>query len=255
MILSIKIYLIEMEENYFDKIDDYLTGRLNPTEKLDFEKEMTSNFELKKEVDFSKSIMDAVNDDETELLREKLNQVRVNVQQKKKNIAYVWMAAASAAIIIGMSLIFLLNRPQSTDQLFIQYFQKFEIPSASRSAGESDTTSRLVDLYNSNKLKEALPEFEIMASKNRDGDLFHLMLVSIYLKMDMADKAQQDIEKLMSVQKSGMFNDTFQWYLGLALIKQRKVEDAIKVLNGLQNTDSKYALSAKELIASLEKLK
>jgi len=243
-----------MNQTYNNKIDDYITGRLPMDEVVDFERELKYNPELRREVEITLAIYNSINEEDTELLREKLNNAKLNVKRKKLKIPIIWFAAASVSIIIFLSLFLFQSKPSNPNELFNEYYKRFDIPSESRGVNELDEFKQISARYNAGEYEMIIPMLEEMFYENNHENLIGLMLVSAYLESNHADLAEKLIEGEITSGSAGLFNETYNWYLVMSYLKQSKTDKAAELLKTLKSSDSKYSTNAANLYDSLGKL-
>lgn len=242
-----------MNQIYYSKVDDYIAGKLKEVEVVDFEREMSVDPELRKEVELSRVLSSALNEEDVVSLRDKLIKAKSDVERRRYRINYKWLAAASFMLIIGVSFLLWQSKPSSPEKLFDEYYQRFEVPSLNRGASEVDGFNQIVSKYRNGESEKILPVLEKMYDQSIDDNFVELMLVSIYLESGDAQKAEKIINSRIERDNTNLLADTYQWYLCLSNLKMNKIDKTIDLCRVIEKSESKYAPQALKIRESLIK--
>lgn len=245
-------------------IQKYLSKSLTETEKADFESQIEKNAELREDVNFQKSISDALHVRERHILKDKLREIdkeeavgrtsnkRSGVIQIMSSNLFRYGIAASFMIISGFLIkMFVFDQADKSD-LFTQYYAPFpNVVSPSTRGDVSDEISveevNAFAAYESEDYGKAIGLFNGLQQK----DEVVLYIGLSYLAMNDAQKAKQVLSS------SAFRNDQFHletirlWYLALAHLKLGEIELCREVLTDLTKTENIQRTKALDLLSKL----
>jgi len=100
--------MMNMNQEYQDKIDKYLLGQMSETESLNFEKEMAEDKDLMEQLEFTKNVKDAISGRNRRLAQirewkeayEAKNASEVEIKNKTAKRHYLYLVSGIAAIFI-----------------------------------------------------------------------------------------------------------------------------------------------------------
>ena len=236
-----------MKFDYQDKIDDYLLNRMPDEERLAFEKEVCENAELRKQLEYTRSVLEAVTSRSEMLaaMREWENDYqweneRVAVAYSanesprpvKKRLLY-WISGVAAVFVVGL---FLLLRP--TDSPSVSNPIPDVILTDSYRGGKD--YSVINDKLQQKEYEEALAYIELEADSIR--------IDSIEIIKDQAiDNEELEYEMILIKERQ----DELRWLKVLALIGLNRQEEALSLLDELRNAECDYKQQADSLYIQL----
>jgi len=140
--------------SYF--IERYNAGEMSDEEKKWFQKELTGNDKLRKEVNLRKSTDEVLKHQDVISLRNKLSVIEKRSKEsipnsKSKKAAFAKYAALVAGLILVGSITFLPRKDISNEEIMNRYYETYEPTTAMRSGNyETDNKFALaLELYNS----------------------------------------------------------------------------------------------------------
>ena len=239
-------------------IKKYLSNQLTPLERNAFEQEMEKNEFLKESVEgFEMNsmplTMDKMDDIESDLHHKMEEKVR---QTKKGKLIFmnVFKFAAAACIIsiIGIATyrIFFSSEYLSEQEIYSCYFKPLTNTDAIV-RGENDTTdeAKAAKAYENEDYFEAVNYYQKLVSNNTDNVKNNLFLGISLLATNQPKKA---IDVLNSITLSEEFHFDIQWYLALAYIKNKEIQNAQTTLNLLSKEENYYQKEAQEILGKLD---
>ncbi|NVO09369.1 MAG: hypothetical protein HXX16_05340 [Bacteroidales bacterium] len=244
-----------MNRNFYNDIDDYITGKLSQEERKSFERELLFDEGLRKELILSRKIMTVVLDEEDCVnLKSKLIEAKENTKKKSIRIRYRLLSASCIIILICTSFFFWQRIPERPDNLYTKYYQGFDVPSLNRGISGTREYDELLFNYKSKNFTKIINELEIRVESDHKNNILDLMLISAYLEINKPEKAETLIKTILGESDSGIFVDHYKWYLSLAFLNQFKINDAIRTCKEIENSNNKFAVFAQKLRKDLEKL-
>lgn len=198
-----------METNRFNQIDDYLQERFTNQEARAFEDEMKSDKKLFREVMLCREMKEAILEEDVNALRMKLATASANAQIGKKRQTLPLLLAASVAIIITTSILLWRNYT-NPDNLFRNYYARFEVPGTERGAhaGDNSLQSKIIDLYQGDNLKSAIPLLKKYTQEAPNDKIAVLMLSSAYIEFGMASEAEGILVKAVNQSRYDIYTET-----------------------------------------------
>lgn len=252
---------MEISKKDFDVIQKYIRDNLNPDDKMYFDSRV-KNSEFRKELWSQVKILEAVEDIQTENLKEYLKSLDFKVTKAKKisresKRPSIELLLKYAAIVAGLLLAAYFIKTSllsevDNEELFADYYQTYPAKFIERGGGNVNADiifKSAMDQYRIGNYPKALQLFE--ASKNDDE--IHLIYVATSLmELKQYDKAQVLFIELMN-------SDNFEiaqvseWYhilINLKSGKDKKVLESLEKL--LMNPNHLFNKKATQLKENFE---
>lgn len=229
-----------------DQIDRYLLNRMEEAEKIAFEKEMAVDPELKKQFLFTQTVQSVARMQENQKQRVRLQQAKEDfLQGKQKKQAQKWMisAVASLALLVGVSLAWILDRPQSSsanNPFMSEYEEQFNPAQIVNRSGENPESWEIA--FRQQQYEQVIQLLESAGPIDALGTLSQKALVIAYLELHYYDEAIASLEILSQPGKS---DDSDLFRLKLALVYQRKSQVILEEIH--QTPDYPYRKKADSL--------
>ena len=215
------------QENYI-RLEKYLREQMTPEENEEFLNDLRNDKELCEEMQTTVLMIKTLKEDQAKQDAEIIEEVLAS--KKAKIITIVRRTLSIAAMII---LIFgvttLWNRQSDTDALFKQYYISPEV--SSPRGGDEDT------------VKQELTNLFIQVGTEKDITPVINRLQTIHDSI-VADNEEYDEYKYSQ--------NTIDWYLALAYIKNENLDKAKELLKPLADNGDKDAIKLFNAIASLD---
>ena len=217
-----------MAKDNSERIDKFLRGLMTPEENDAFMSDFNSDKVLREETQITALMIKELEESQTQKDAEIIEEVLAS--KKAKIITIVRRTLSIAAMII---LIFgvttLWNRQSDTDALFKQYYVSPEV--SSPRGGDEDT------------VKQELTNLFIQVGTEKDITPVINRLQTIHDSI-VADNEEYDEYKYSQ--------NTIDWYLALAYIKNENLDKAKELLKPLADNGDKDAIKLFNAIASLD---
>ena len=219
-----------MAKDNSERIDKFLRGLMTPEENDAFMSDFNSDKVLREETQITALMIKELEESQAQKDAEIIEEVLASKKKKAKIITIVRRTLSIAAMII---LIFgvttLWNRQSDTDALFKQYYVSPEV--SSPRGGDEDT------------VKQELTNFFIQVGTEKDITPVINRLQTIHDNI-VADNEEYDEYKYSQ--------NTIDWYLALAYIKNENLDKAKELLKPLADNGDKDAIKLFNAIASLD---
>jgi hypothetical protein len=238
-------------------IENYLEGKLDQAERLEFEEMLTHDKNFHEEIKLHKEVNEAIKDDELFLFREKLSKV-VNDNIKKTLILTAssrkfikFPVAASIIFLIVFSLWQILSF-DSPKELYSNYYEPYQPDISTRSVNTSNDKIQLSSiLYQDGDYNKSFDILRSYLEKNPENQIasFYYSLNAIELnKYDVAISGLKKIEK----DAATPIALHARWYLAMTYLKTNNTAEARFYLLRLVEDENYYTEKARKILKKLK---
>ena len=253
------------ELNYSMYVDRYVDGVMSVDEQLWFEKELQHNADLQEEVKIQKKLQKMLAQKELLKLESELDAIYTQTFQPwrksiitipnsvKNSLGKFSVLAASVALVIITSIIFIGKHTSSNTDIYKAYFQPAEISMSFRAGAEelnSDLRSAMT-LYENKEYGEAIQLFEKILTKDQSRIGLNLYSGISHMEIEEYDEAHKSFNKVIN-NKANAFIESAEWYLGLCYLKTDEQDKAIEVFKTIVERDGYYKKDAKKIIKKIQ---
>jgi predicted Zn-dependent protease len=251
-----------MKDNlkYSESVEQYLSKEMGKEARQQFEKDVAVNPELSGELKLSRTIDDALKQDDIIDLRMKLLAAYRENQKAQPEVPVVrmyvkkfWYAAASLILLaaIGSALVF--NMPGSTpnERLFKEYYSPENLINVTRS-GDANIVEAVMKFQESNyPVAEQLFKQILDKDQSNYAGWFYYGISCIETgHFNLAEKAFNTIID----ENQNLYVEHAEWYLGLSYLKSNQTDKAREQLQMIaQNADNIHRKDARHLLEELGK--
>lgn len=243
-----------MKPEWIDKTERYLGAEMDAGERTDFEAELSSNEELRKDFELYNSINKTMSASPNEnKLRETLQQMNKKYfaggAVVKKGSFKTWMAvAATLLLLLAAGFYFLFPTKPSVEKLYAQFAVHDPLSIQQRGNAADSLATNAANTFNDKHYIEALPLLQQYLQQQPDDIQVRFSLAVCYMETG----AYMDAEKIFSAMASGQtaYAETARWYLALMALKQKDISQCRTYLEKITAT-SPYFTKAKELLGKL----
>lgn len=242
--------------SYF--IERYNAGEMNEAERQWFQKELSGNDKLLKEVELRKNTDEVLKDRNIISLRNKLadiesrRKVAVPERNSSKKVNMKYAAIFAMFVLIGSIALF-SGKKLNQDELINQYYRTYQAPTTQRSGftATNDDFSLAMEFYDTHDYKNAAILFNKVLESN-PGDMQTLLLNGVSnFEENKYPEAEKSFIRVID-DNSNLFIETAKWYLALCYVKTNEKEKAIQQLEIINNEGSLYRNEAKKIIRKLK---
>ncbi|UZO82577.1 hypothetical protein NBT05_08880 [Aquimarina sp. ERC-38] len=238
---------MEHISSLYEQIERYLSGAMNTSEELEFEKQIQNNMLLQKEIEKHSLLHKILKDKKSLDFKEKL--VKINKDYKKdistsNNKYFVLKIAASLLLIVGLGIIF-WQSSYSKDS-YDDVYQLFYTPYANDfvTRGETNSANYILDQYQNKNYQDVLSGLKKVVDTAKSKK-WRIYLANAYLNTNNVDKA---ILLLNDISTEDVHYEVSKWYLSLAYIKEKNKEKATQALTEVIAYNGIYKEKADEIL-------
>jgi len=253
-----------MNYEYSERIEQYLLGKLDKDQQVQFEKEMLADPELAKEVELQRAIYQSFQKSSEMELRDKLDISRQRWEIKQKHAGRVvsffrnkYLVAASVALLImaGGALITWLLSSKSTfsgEALFAENYHRPDPPNYSVRDFETDSVAGFAFReYQHRDFVGAIKHFTEALQDDPSRSEVQFYLGITYLESDENELAIQAFKQV--IDDKSIYLEEARWYLALCYLKIEDMENTRQLLQVISGSSSLRKEQAAELLEAIEK--
>ncbi|HNE50039.1 MAG: hypothetical protein U0T31_05515 [Chitinophagales bacterium] len=241
-----------------EQIKKYLANELSPPERNAFEQEMENDPFLMEAIEGltmsnSSWTMPELNQKESALYSD-IN-AQLNKKETGKIVAMPFFRYAAAASIIGILALVswrLFLAPKAIDEqaVYAAYFHPLTHPDGIIRGAQSQTDeAAAIQAYESEDYFAAIKYYEKLVSNNPVNVKNNLFLGVSLLATNQPKKA---IEVLSKFTASEEYHADIEWYLALAYLKNKDLQQAQIIFTALAKEDSYYQTQSVEILNKLD---
>ncbi|MBK7215340.1 MAG: tetratricopeptide repeat protein [Bacteroidales bacterium] len=243
---------------YSASVEQYLSNEMVQSEKQLFERETASNPGLAQELKFSRTIDDALRQDDIIDLRMKLlSAYRENRKEKaevpvvRMQFRKVWYAAASIIILaaIGSTILFRSMGTDSNERLFKQYYSPENLINVTRS-GDANIVEAVMQFQEKN-YPVAAKLFKQILSSDKDNFAGWFFYGISCIETENYVDAEKAFNTII-VDDQNLYTEHAEWYLGLCFLKSNQTVKAREQLTKIStNPENIHRMDARHLLEKL----
>jgi len=243
--------------NHWILVDDYILSTLSEEKRRAFERELAINKSLQKEVKLCAELQKSIYEDDVITLREKLKVSQrsfTKAKTKRKTLLISITTAASLLIIIALRVA-LTDYGPTQAVLYNRYFQPYKVVGDRRDENQGSSAyhrGEAIRLYTNGEYDQVMPWLEAQIIRDSIDLEATLMLSTVYLRTDNAEKAEEILTKMLYSSNSITFTETLEWYLALSLLRQGKIEEVKRNLRKIAHEEGFYSGEALAILESLK---
>ncbi len=247
-----------MEKNYFEWIEDYLSGNLNNSDKTEFESEMENSTELREQVALFPLAGKMVEEHQAHELFDLVGKIKneeqdetkvVSINNKPKNKFRIFALAASVVLILGFFFTFYQTGQYSDSGIANSNFELYD---AGVLLGDGDDSNyrKGIIAYQKKDFTTAVSEFNKVTPSDSDFSSAQFYGSLSLMTLGNPQLAIPTLENLSN--STGPLQEPAEWYRALALLDAGERDKAISALENIaNNSDHFYAGKAKEVLEDL----
>ncbi len=228
-----------MSEELNDRIQKYLEGAMESSERHEFEIALRDRPELAAEVEELKKLENGLLAAGMETLMEDMRQWEQDSSNKPNWRPYL-MAAAVLALVLVPAIYFLNLQKPTSEELFLSYYQPYEEMITQR-ASPGDSVNALLanglSAYSSGAYKKSA---ELLGAYLKQNPTDHK--VSLYLAIAQLEINQKELAaaNFIRAQQDPAVKEQAEWYQALTYLKFDETDAAVVILKTIAGSNSHY---------------
>lgn len=248
----------EQEDQYWEKIDDFLDGKLSTSDKQDFAAQLEQEEQLQKDVRLQKQLRQGVAFGSQLDLRSRLAGIQQEYEAEQapeakvvplKRAMWTRYAAAAAMLVGALTILFLIQSPPSSTELFASNYEPYSLKSTTRSPGQDDAVNLAVQAYEAGDYDSAITRLKAaLETDPRQAPLQLALAISLWESGQQAE-AMAALEPIMD---HPILQDQANWYAGLFNLASDDMEAAKQHLQVVVNSGGALGKAAADLLETIE---
>lgn len=232
-------YRKDIDQQTFERIEAYLVGRMDATERTSFEMEMAEQEWLRDEVGLQRKLMATVEAGSYLASNPFAQQAKVRPMFSKRRF---WYVAAAIALIVSSAGLIIWQQTREKD-LFARYFQSDPgLPVVMSSSDAYDFYDGMVS-YKEGQFQDAIVKWESLGEKRGYTDTLQYYVGMAQIQISKYAEAASHLQIVAENNKSA-FREQATWYLALVHIKLGDKASAtrwLKTIPGYEQADKLLA--------------
>ena len=234
------------DQEYFERIENYLSGSMSPEELEKFESEISANPELANDVNSQKELQLAV---ELGALKEDLHTIHNELKSNGQRTSFNWLAIAAGIAVLFTIGVYFLQDDDPAEELFATYSTVDPgLPVPMSSTTHYLFYDAMVD-YKSEKYEVAIEKWKGIERAEPKNDTLNFYLGAAHFNLGDYEKALTYFTKV-NTENQGTIANKAQWYTVLALLKTGNKEAVLSLTPG---DTSRYRSDILQIQKELEK--
>jgi tetratricopeptide (TPR) repeat protein len=229
----------DIDQQTFERIEAYLAGRMDATERSSFEMEMAEQEWLRDEVGLQRKLMATVEAGSYLASNPFAQQAKVRPMFSKRRF---WYVAAAIALIVSSAGLIIWQQTREKD-LFARYFQSDPgLPVVMSSSDAYDFYDGMVS-YKEGQFQDAIVKWESLGEKQGFTDTLQYYVGVAQIQISKYAEAASHLQIVAENNKSA-FREQATWYLALVHIKLGDKASAarwLKTIPGYEQADKLLA--------------
>lgn len=266
-VMNLRASLREIKESAhifnsgIEEIEGYIYNNLSEQQMSLFEDELIRNKDLSDEVDLIKGIDRAIQETDIMQLRNNLKHIaeeNTKNKQKEQLITGKFWHRKTAMSVVAASLILLLGitgliRYTSDDDIYRNFYTKYETAGISRASGSApdQTFALALQKYNKQDYESALNLLQEVLSKDQNNIAGHFYSAVSLQELGKYNKAIKEYE-IVVVDKDNLFIEQAEWYIGLCYLQTKDEKKAIQQFRKIADSNGFYQQKAAAILRKLK---
>ncbi len=236
-----------MNQEYFERCENYLLDKMSTEERSDFENELKQNVELKREFEIAQAIhasaelsVRAKLKDELEGIHQKhFDQIEnETIKEEPRRNLFIGIAIGLIAVLLIWAAAKIITQKETMPEtIYAQNFTPPDLDLTYRGSSVDRLFQMLESSYEEGDYKKFVDYVEGKDSLLNANP--RLMLASGVAQMEMGKgkEAREHFKKLM---ENAIYRDQANWYIGLSYLKENDTENARRFLEIISKSSNRY---------------
>jgi len=242
-------------KNNFEKIDDFIMGKLKGEELNSFNLELASNEELSAAVEQRNKLYHGIREAGRKEFVADLKEIHKDVigskQKPSKVIKFNWrplLMVASTLLVVITSWWLWSGNENDPNSLFASNYEPYALNQNLRDDSGSEDFVEGAKLYREKNYAESLPIFQKLAEKNNSPSLKMAIAIS-HFENDNTPRAIETLQEIIA-SEDPFLSDLANWYSALFYIKLDEKENAKSHLEILASSSDNDKYEESKLLLS-----
>ncbi len=244
-----------------EELENYLHNELSSEDMASFESELSTNKKLQEEIEFIRDIDAALSESDVMHLRSRLQGLSGAIygdQQAQRSIAgrfgfkKIAMATVAASLIFLLGITGLLTRESSTNDIYQDFYARYEASGTSRSAGitVNKAMAEALQKYERQDYESALELFGQVLAQDPSNMAGHFYSGVSLQETGKYSRALEEYATVI-VDKDNLFTEQAEWYTGLCYLQTHEEKKALRQFRKIAHRGGFYQGKAQEILKKI----
>lgn len=229
----------------FEWFETYLAGKMNPSEQIEFERELETDSALREEFELHKATKTLIRETGREELKKKLDsrfEDAVKAMDQPERPWYQLPAMRWAAVILILAVVgigyWLNTRKTGSERLFAQYFEPVPLSGYRDIPQTSFQTDSLIYFYEKENYQAFIGYMKGLPADTTRQLLADNPRLSLYYASSLLAENQRDAAAVLRPHLDNQqFRDQMEWYLMLTYLRENN-RDSVQYFLDIITGDS-----------------
>lgn len=248
----------EQDDQYWEKIDDYLDGSLSQEEQKAFAEQIEGQEQLKKDIRLQQQLRQGIAFGSQLDLRSRLAGIHQEYQHTQdiqegkvvplnRGMWTRWLAAAGM-IIGALTILFLIQSDPTSADLFASNYEAYHLKSTTRSPGQDDIIDLAVQAYQTGDYEAAVSRIQAALEAEPGQAPLQLALAISLWETGQTEGALNALEPILD---HPLLQDQANWYAALFHLAQDNTKAAVAHLEMVQQSGGALGEKARGLLNNI----
>lgn len=235
-----------MKKEYQDKIDEYLLHRMSDDERKEFEKDADDDKELQEQLEFTENVQQVMKSRNEKLskmkgwendhTRREDVQATSAIKHKSRLRIIYWFSGVAAFFIVGVFVFTTYRLPENNS-----FYDRYSHNSKNKVLYERGNDENLAAI----KLIEERDDNQMLAMLEKNEERINLKIMLLNRDKYSRGDSQFAVEEELNVQYDSLLS--LKWAKVPILIRLKRYEEAMRLLDEIRHSKSKYKERADSL--------
>ena len=241
------------EIKYYEEIEDYASGNMPSSKRKAFEDKLASDPALSEEYTAYLNAQKALKVLQATYLKNKLagpiqlQEAKIVPFRKRRT----WWAAAAAFLALLSATVWYANTQYSEPAIATAYYQSPNL-SGTKSVDATRALEGASSAFNKKDYKKAIDLTSTVPKADKNYGHAQFILGHAHFKLNDMPLAKAAFNNVTAIGKSEKDYHDAKWHLALIFLKEKKEQEAVKILDEIISENGGYAKAAKELKGQLD---
>jgi len=261
---------MEINDEIMDeKIENYLSGKMDLAEREEFESIMKGDRALRERVQLEAKLnfmvskiasgeIDDTSIKKMESLESTIKEIAAEYkfpEKKSRNTYISWAIAAAATVLIFFTVkIFYLDKKHH-DEIYAAYYKpisSFFSIEKNYALSDSVLIKGFMNLYDNRNYQAFIDQFNQL-SQDSNITRSDKSVLQFYTGVALMEQGQHPkaVEQFQQIKESEPFYIEAQWYMALSCVSEDDIKNAKELLKQLGGGESKYSIIAEKILEEL----
>jgi len=227
-------------------IEQYLLDELPPQEREAFTARLYQDSTLKAQVEEMRLLLVGIKEVSLEkqlnTFHRELSASEHQPATPAKSLSPWFLKIAASVVLLGALAWWVISQSNGPEKLFATYYTPDPGLITAMSSSDNYLFDRAMVDYKTGQYEAAIKAWQGLSTSKPNNDTLQYFIGSAWLALHEQEKAIPLFRKVSSAPTSGFWKEA-NWYLGLALLKEGKTEEALPYLEKSDHQEKQSLIS------------